>query len=189
MTAAARPLLLTVVPDLRLRTAGLIIAMAAFTAAAAQFVIPLPWTPVPITGQTFAVVASGAALGAARGAAAQLLYIAAGAVGMPVFAAATGGWSVATGPTAGYLVGFVAAAFVAGALAERRQDRTLATAMPAMLAATAVVYVFGLPWLAHSLDISAHRAVELGLAPFVIGDVAKATLAGIVAPVAWTAVR
>ncbi|HET8738550.1 MAG TPA: biotin transporter BioY, partial [Acidimicrobiia bacterium] len=105
----------------------LVVAAAALTALAAQWRIYLPFTPVPITGQTFAVLLTGAALGWKLGAAGQMLYVAAGALGAPVFSDASGGMEVLTGATGGYLIGFILAAGLVGWMAEHRQDRTFAT--------------------------------------------------------------
>jgi biotin transport system substrate-specific component len=170
-------------PAVRLLTG--IVAFAALTALAAQVRFHLPWTPVPVTGQTFAVLLAGAVLGARAGAASQALYVVAGAVGLPVFADWSGGWAAATGATAGYLVGFVLAAALVGALAERRQDRIVLTCVPAMLAGTAVIYLCGAWWLARYLGVGADKAIELGVSPFLIGDAVKLALAGIALPVAW----
>lgn len=172
-------------PRTRVRTAALVVAGAALTALCAQIAVPVPGTPVPVTLQTFAVLLTGAALGAGRGAAAQALYVAVGVLGFPVYADGQGGWEAATGATAGYLVGFVVAAALVGALAERRQDRTVLTAVPAMLFGSAVIYTFGVAWLTVHLDVTAARAVELGLTPFVIGDAAKLVVAGLALPAAW----
>ncbi|HSL56411.1 MAG TPA: biotin transporter BioY [Acidimicrobiales bacterium] len=176
-------------PRTRVRTTALVVAAAALTALAAQISVPVPGTPVPVTLQTFAVLLTGAALGARRGAAAQALYVAVGVLGMPVYADGQGGWEAATGATAGYLVGFIVAAAVVGTLAERQQDRTVLTALPAMLFGSAVIYSFGVAWLTVHLGVSAARAVELGLTPFVIGDVAKLVVAGLALPAAWALVE
>jgi biotin transport system substrate-specific component len=177
----------TVLPRQRIVTIGMVGGFALLTALAAQIRIPLPFTPVPITGQTFAVLLSGAALGAGAGAASQALYVALGLV-FPFYAGGASGWEHATGATGGFLIGFVAAAWIVGRLAERRQDRTIETAVPAFLTGTIAIYLFGLPWLAHTLDVSWVRAAELGLAPFVLGDLVKALLAGVALPTAWRVV-
>ena len=166
-----------------------IIGFAALTALAAQIRFSLPWTPVPITGQTFAVLLAGAALGARAGALSQILYVVVGAFGAPVYADAQGGWHAASGSTAGYLVGFVLSAAIVGALAERHQDRSLLTSVPAMLTGTAVTYLTGAAWLAHSIHVSAAKAVELGVAPFLIGDAVKLVLAAGLLPAAWRLAR
>jgi biotin transport system substrate-specific component len=163
----------------------LVTGFALFTALMAQIEIPLWFTPVPITGQTLAVVLAGAALGSRLGAASQALYVGLGALGLPFYSGGEGGWSVVSGATGGYLVGFVFAAALVGFLAERGQDRTVVTALPAFLAGTVVVYACGVTWLAASLDVSAVEAMELGLTPFVIGDLVKVGVAGLLLPTAW----
>lgn len=169
----------------RERSVALVVTAAVLTAVAAQITVPLPFTPVPITGQTFAVLLAGTALGARLGAASQALYVCIGALGLPVYADATGGWHATTGATGGYLVGFILAAAILGALAERRQDRTVLTAIPAMLTGTAIIYTLGSGWLAIHLAISMSEAVELGVAPFLIGDTLKIAAAGLLLPGAW----
>jgi biotin transport system substrate-specific component len=169
----------------RTRDAVLVIAGALLTAAAAQLTVHLPWTPVPITAQTFAVLLIGGSLGWRRGAASMALYVALGAIGLPFYAEATGGWTIATGTTAGYLVGFIFAAALVGWLAERGQDRRLDTSVPAMLAGTAVIYLLGVSWLAHDLGVDSTTAMGYGLTPFLIGDLLKLAVAGLVLPVAW----
>lgn len=173
-----------VLPRRGVVTLLLVVGSALLTALAAQIRIPLPFTPVPITGQTFAVLLSGAALGSGAGAAGQAMYVVLGLF-MPFYAGGASGWEHATGSTGGFLVGFVVAAWVVGKLAEGRQDRTVSTAIPAFLTGTIVIYLFGVPWLARALDVSWVRATELGLAPFVVGDLAKAALAGLALPAAW----
>jgi biotin transport system substrate-specific component len=176
-------------PRVRWRSAVLVVGAALLTAAAAQITIHLWWTPVPITGQTFAVLLAGGALGWQRGAASQALYVALGATGLPFYADGEGGWSAATGSTAGYLVGFILAAALVGKLAEEQQDRRLLTSIPAMLAGTAVIYACGATWLAHHLSVSTAEAVELGVAPFLLGDTVKLLLAGALMPAAWRFAR
>lgn len=174
----------------RTRNLALVVGGALLTALAAQLAINLPWTPVPITGQTFAVLLVGGALGWKRGAASMALYVALGAVGLPFYAESAdgsrGGWEVATGSTAGYLVGFVLSAAVVGWLAERGQDRRFDTSVSAMLAGTAITYVCGVAWLAHHLGVDSSTAMEYGLTPFVIGDALKLLLAGVLMPIAWS---
>ena len=173
----------------RTRNVALVVGGALLTALAARLAINLPWTPVPITGQTFAVLLVGGALGWKRGAASMALYVALGAVGLPFYAEAAdgsrGGWEVATGSTAGYLVGFVFSAALVGWLAERGQDRRFDTSVTAMLAGTAVTYLCGVTWLAHNLGVDSTTAMEYGLTPFVIGDALKLLLAGALMPIAW----
>lgn len=167
------------------RAAVLVSGAVLLTTLAAQVKFVLPWTPVPVTGQTFAVLLTATVLGLRLGVLSQGIYVAIGALGAPVYADWEGGWHAATGATAGYLVGFVVAAAVVGHLAERHQDRSIATSIPAMLAGTAVIYLLGATWLAAHLDVSAARAVELGIAPFLIGDTLKLVAAGLLLPAAW----
>lgn len=189
-TAVADPLTLAdLLPRNRVRTIALVVGFALLTALAAQISFPLPWTPVPVSGQTFAVLLAGATLGWRLGSASQLLYLVLGAVGLPFYADGASGWDVISGTNGGYLVGFVVAAALVGRLAERRQDRTVLTAVPAMLAGTAVIYLFGVTWLAHVIDVDAATAVEKGLAPFVIGDAVKLVAAGGLLPAAWRFAR
>lgn len=166
-------------------TVTLVVGFALMTALAAQVRVPLPFTPVPVTGQTFAVLLAGAALGSKAGAASQGLYVLLGLTGLPFFQGGNGGWAYATGPTLGYLVGFVAAAAAVGYLAERKQDRTVATALPAFLAGTVLIYLFGVAWLMISLPTGPTDALTKGLVPFVVGDLLKVALAGTLLPAAW----
>jgi biotin transport system substrate-specific component len=183
---APRVLVDSFVPtSVRWRAVALVSAAVALTALAAQVRFVLPWTPVPVTGQTFAVLLTSAALGMRLGAASQAVYVTIGAMGLPVFTNWQGGWTAATGVTAGYLVGFVIAAAVVGRLAERQQDRALITSLPAMLMGTAVIYLFGASWLAIHLDVPMAQAVELGVAPFLIGDTIKLAAAGALVPALW----
>jgi biotin transport system substrate-specific component len=169
--------------------AVLVLAGAALIAGAAQVSIPLPFTPVPVTGQTFAVLLVGASLGTARGLSAAVLYVLLGIAGAPVYADGGSGWHVFTGATGGYLVGIALAAAVAGRLAERRWDRSVSSAIGAMLTGNVVVYLCGLPWLAHSLGTGLTKTLELGLYPFVAGDLLKLYLAAALLPAAWRLTR
>ena len=161
---------------------ALIVLGSLVVAGAAQISIPLQ--PVPITGQTFAVLLVGMALGARRGALALALYLAEGIAGLPVFAEAKFGLATVLGPTGGYLVGFIPAAALVGWLAERGFDRNLLTTLAAMVAGNLVIYVFGLAWLTQivgSFDI----ALNAGMYPFLVGDAIKAVLAALLLPAAW----
>jgi len=168
-----------------LADALLICAGAGLIALSAQISIPLPFTPVPITGQTFSVLLVGASLGAFRGGASALLYVALGIVGLPVYADGAHGWAQVTGATGGYLIGFVLAACLTGFLAERGWDRRFSSAIGAMLTGSVVIYLCGLGWLAHSLDTGLTETLELGLYPFIPGDVLKLYLAAGALPAAW----
>jgi biotin transport system substrate-specific component len=171
----------------RTRTVLAVVGFALATAALAQVSIPLGFTPVPITGQTLAVLLSGAVLGSKRGAASQALYVALGAIGLPFYSEASGGWDVATGATAGYLVGFVVAAFAIGRLAERGQDRHVETAIPAFLLGSAIIYAFGATWLSRNLDVpfadGDPSALSLGVTPFLVGDALKVIIASVALPI------
>jgi biotin transport system substrate-specific component len=167
----------------------LVLAGTAFVAIAAQVSISLPFTPVPITGQTFAVVLVGASLGALLGLASLGLYLFVGALGAPVYADQAHGWDVLTGPTGGYIVGFVLAAVLTGFLAQHRWDRHFNSAVAAMLSGNVVIYLVGLPWLAAKLDTGLEGTLEAGLYPFVVGDLLKLYLAGALLPAAWAAVK
>jgi biotin transport system substrate-specific component len=163
----------------------LVVGGAGFVALCAQIEIHLGFTPVPITLQTFAVLLVGAGFGSVLGTASLALYVLVGMIGAPVYAGGEGGWEWIKGATGGYLVGFVVAAGLAGLLAERRLDRRMATAVTAMLTGNVIVYVFGLPWLAHVADFSWQETLEKGLYPFVVGDLLKLYLAGALLPLAW----
>ena len=167
----------------------LVIAGAGFVALAAQVSISLPFTPVPITGQTFGVLLVGTSLGALLGLASLGLYLFVGALGAPVYAHHASGWDIIKGPTGGYIIGFVLAAALAGFLAQRRWDRHFNSAVAAMLSGNVVIYLVGLPWLAAKLDTGLEDTLEAGLYPFVVGDLLKLYLAGALLPVAWAAVR
>ncbi|MBA2536423.1 MAG: biotin transporter BioY [Actinobacteria bacterium] len=168
-----------------LANAVLVLGGAALVALAAQLEIHLGFTPVPITGQTFAVLLVGASLGALRGTASLALYFAAGLVGAPVYSGGEEGWEIVSGATGGYLVGFVVAAAVTGWLAELRWDRRFSSALSAMLIGSVVIYAFGLPWLAHVADLGWQKTFENGLYPFVVGDLAKLWLAAALLPATW----
>jgi biotin transport system substrate-specific component len=167
----------------------LVLGGAGFVALAAQVSVDLPFTPVPITGQTFAVLLVGASLGALLALASLGLYIFVGALGAPIYADGRGGWDVLTGPTGGYIVGFALAAFLIGVLAQRRWDRRFSSAVAAMLTGNVVVYLAGLPWLAEKIDGGLETTLEQGLYPFVVGDLLKLYLAAALLPSAWKLVE
>ncbi len=144
----------------------------------------MPFTPVPLTGQTFGVLLVAAALGSKRGTSSMILYILEGALGLPFFAGGASGWHVLVGATAGYLAGFVVAAYVIGLLAERGLERTIRTSFVPFVVGTLVIYFFGVAWLAIVLG-SISKAIGAGLLPFVIGDVIKLILAALALPAAW----
>ena len=174
------------VPRVRARDAALVIAAAALTALCAQIQFYLPGNPVPVTGQTFAVLLTTAALGANRGALAMVLYVLLGLVGLPVYADGKHGLDIITGATGGYLVGFMVAGWVVGRLAEIRLDRRVVTALPLFLVGSAIVYAIGVPWLAVSAHQSLGWALSNGFVDFIPGDLVKAALAAGLLPAAWT---
>jgi biotin transport system substrate-specific component len=181
--AAPRPFVLAdLVPRNAVRDVALVAAGAAFVGLAAQVAFHVPGTPVPVTGQTFAVLLGGAALGWWRALASSVLYLAAGAAGVPWYAGHGSGWG---GPAFGYVLGFVLAATVVGWLAGRGGDRTPARTVATMTLGTLLIYAAGVSWLAVSLDVSAGRAVALGLRPFLVGDALKVALAAGLLPGAW----
>jgi biotin transport system substrate-specific component len=160
----------------------LAIGGAAVIAIAAQISISLPFTPVPITGQTFAVAATAAALGLRTGAASSILYVGAGLVGLPVFADAASGWHVLSSASGGYLIGFIGCALLVGWCGDRGWTSRFSSTTGAMLLGQTVIYIFGLLWLRHVLHTSLERTFELGLYPFVVGDLVKVYAAGAVLP-------
>jgi biotin transport system substrate-specific component len=171
-----------------LRDVILIVLGALFVAALAQLKIPLPFTPVPLTGQTFAVLLVGATLGSKRGALSMALYIALGALGLPVFAGGESGVAYLSGATLGYLVGFVMAAYVIGLLAERGLERSVRTSLIPFLVGTIIIYACGVAWLTILLG-SLSKAIAAGLLPFLVGDAIKLIAAALALPGAWKIVR
>lgn len=167
----------------RVRHIALIALGALVVALTAQIYIPT--TPVPFTGQTFGVLVVGGALGFRRGAAALLLYVAIGLLGVPVFAEGGAGREVLLGATGGYLIGFVAAAAVVGRLAELGWDRRLAGAIAMMLVGTAIIYALGVPWLKVATGMPWADAVSVGMTKFLVWDAAKLAIAAGLFPVAW----
>lgn len=178
-----------VLPRSKVVSVLLMVTAAAVTALAAQWRIHLGFTPVPITGQTFAVLLTGAALGWRLGAAGQLLYLTVGAAGAPVFSEASGGVEVVRGATGGYLIGFVFAAALVGWMAEHRQDRSFATMFTAFILGSAVIYLFGVAGLMIATGWALPEAVAGGVVPFLLGDLIKAAAAGILLPGAWRLLR
>ncbi len=174
----------------RQRDILLVVAFGTLMGALAQVAVPLPFTPVPVTGQTLGVLLIGALLGSRRGGAALLVHLAEGLAGLPVFAEGHSAWSLTRvgvptiiGPTAGYLFAFPVAAFVVGWLAERGWDRRPLTAAGAMLVGQAVIYAGGLSWLSGYVGID--KAIPLGMLPFLAGDAAKLALAATALPLGW----
>ena len=190
MTSAAiasrRLVLADLIPGARLRDALLIVTGAGVTGAAAQISIHTPLSPVPFTLQTLAVLLVGASLGSVRGLLSMSLYLLAGVAGVPWFAGHGHGWG---GASFGYLIGFLLAAGVVGALAERRADRHVVTTVLLMLAGNVVVYLVGASWLAMDLHVSAAKAFALGVRPFVASDLLKTVIAAVALPSVWRLAR
>jgi biotin transport system substrate-specific component len=156
---------------------------AAFTAVMAQIAVPL--YPVPITGQTLAVLLVGATLGATRGALTMVVYALLGVVGLPVFSAASSGFGVLSGTTGGYIVGFIFAAGFTGWLAQRDWDKKYLGAALSFLGGTVVTFVFGLTWLALVTGGTLEQVLAWGLFPFIIGGLIKAGIAAAIIPSIW----
>jgi len=161
----------------------LVVLGAALVGGFAQLYVPL-W-PVPVTGQTLAVLLVGASLGAVRGALAMVVYALVGIVGVPWFSEANSGWQVIAGPTGGYIVGFIFSAFFVGWLSERQWDRKILKAIATFLGGSVVVFAFGLPWLSFALGTDLETTLEYGLYPFILGGIIKALLAAGLLPLAW----
>ncbi len=183
-------------PRTKVMDVTLVSGFAILTAICAQISIPLGFTPVPISGQTFAVLLSGGVLGAKLGASSQLLYIFVGAIGFPVYQDATGGWDVFVGSTGGYLVGFVVAAYVVGYLAEKNNDKNVLVSLSHFVLGSAIIYVFGAIWLSHVANIplvsstpGAPDALSWGVTPFLVGDLIKALVAALFVPSIWKSVK
>ena len=165
---------------------ALVIGGSLLIALCAQ--IAIGW-PVPVTGQTFAVLMTGALFGARRGSLSVLAYIIEGAAGLPVFAHGKSGFVALSGPTGGYLVGFVAAAYIVGLLAEKGWDRRIGTTVLAMALGNVVIYAFGLTWLSYLAFAGGTNVLAVGLYPFIAGDCLKIALAAAILPSGWRLLR
>ncbi|MFE0453278.1 biotin transporter BioY [Streptomyces sp. NPDC058914] len=186
-TAAATParpgqVLADLLPASRVRDVALVLGGAALTGLAAQIAVPVPGSPVPVTGQTFAALLVGTSLGARRGFLSLALYALAGVAGVPWFAHGTSG---ATAVSFGYVLGMILATTVVGALARRGADRGVWRMAGTMLVGEAIIYAVGVPYLAYAADISASAAIAAGLTPFLLGDALKAALAMGLLPAVW----
>ena len=176
----ASPLIADVIRPLNAKTAwiydaALVAGFSLVIALGAQVAIPLPFTPVPVTLQTLAVLLAGCLLGSGRGALAVVAYLGEGFAGLPVFSGGTAGISHLVGPTGGYLLGFVAAAFVVGVFAQRGAARSPLGTLVMLVIGNVVLYVPGVIWLGVYTGMD--RAISLGFLPFVLGDLLK-TAAG-----------
>jgi biotin transport system substrate-specific component len=169
-----------------------VLFVTVLTIVAAQVSVPLPFTPVPFTLQPMVVLLGGAALGARLGMSAQILYLALGIAGLPVFAASPilpQGFGRLLGPTGGYLMSYPLAAFVTGYLAQRGLDRRYVTSVIAMIAGLAIVFTCGVLWLAFGAQVGLAGAVRTGLIPFIPADIVKVLLAATILPAAWKFLR
>ena len=168
-------------PGERTRDALLVLVGAGLVGLLAQ--VTVPHTPVPYTGQTLGVLLVGTSLGLRRGAASLALYAIAGLAGVPWFAQGASGY---VGASFGYILGFIASAAICGYMAERRADRRVISAIPAMIVGEAVMYVIGVTWLGVDLHVSVGTAISYGFTPFWIGDAVKCALAAGLLPTTWS---
>jgi biotin transport system substrate-specific component len=182
--AVSRPVLADALPGARVRDVLLVVAGVALTAVCAQVSIHIPGSPVPLTGQTFAVVLVGAGLGARRGGVSMLLYVALGLI-VPIYAGGAHGTGVLFGSSGGYLFGFVLAAWAMGAIAERGGDRRVVSAAVAFAIGQMLIFGVGVPWLKVDTSQSWSWAIHEGFTIFILGGVIKAALAGVLMPSAW----
>ena len=169
------------------RQVGLVIGFSLLTALAAQVVIPIGL--IPITGQTFAVLLTGALLGSRLGAMAMIVYLIEGASGLPFFSAGHGGLLYLMGPTGGYLIAFPAAAYITGAFAEHGWDRRLITAAAAMAIGSAIIMLSGWAWFSVLMRSSPMLTLYATVIKFIPGDIIKISLAAAVLPSGWKLVR
>lgn len=169
----------------RVRDVLLTLAGTAFITVAGFIVIPLPFTPVPISLATFAVLLTGAALGPLRGGASAGLYLALGIIGVPLFANGQFGWAFSS---FGYIIGYVAATLLVGILARRRSDRNVWSTIGLATLGSLAIYAFGVPWLAAFLGVDLITALTLGVVPFLIGDAIKIAAMAALLPATWRVV-
>lgn len=175
----------SLMPAVAWRDAVVVVAGALLVAAAAQIRIPLSFTPVPLSGQTFGVALVGASLGKRRGASSLALYLLLGAIGLPFYAGGDSGVATLLGATSGYLFGFVGAAALIGAMAERRADRRPLTAFLTFLAGSVVIFAAGALGLMLVAGLSPGDALIKGVLPFIPGDLIKSALAAGLFPATW----
>ncbi|MEE1753632.1 biotin transporter BioY [Streptomyces sp. SP18CS02] len=187
MSTAAAPIrtgavLADLLPASRTRDIALVVGGAALTGIAAQIALPVPGSPVPVSGQTFAALLVGTALGARRGFLSLALYAVVGMAGVPWFAEANSGYTM---PSFGYILGMLLAATVVGALARRGADRSVLRTAGTMAVGSLIIYAVGVPYLALATGMTLTQAIAAGLTPFLIGDALKAALAMGALPTAW----
>ena len=182
ITSVSPRTLADVIPGGVARSVALVAGGAAFVGLTAQVVVPLPFSPVPLSLQTFSVLLVGAVLGSRRGVASMALYLLAGAAGVPWFSAQQSGWAFAS---FGYVVGFVLAAYLVGRLAERGADRTVLRTVGLMVLGNLAIYAVGVPGLMVIAGMALGQALLLGVVPFLIGDALKIALAAGLLPATW----
>jgi biotin transport system substrate-specific component len=175
-----------VIPGGLARNIALVVGGAGFVGLSAQLAIPLPFTPVPLSLQTFSVLLTVAVLGSTRGLVSMALYAVAGMAGLPWFAQQQSGWAF---PSFGYVVGFVMAALVVGKLAERGADRTPLRAVGLLVLGNLAIYAVGVPGLMMFAGVSLPQALALGVVPFLIGDAIKVAVAAALLPATWKLVN
>ena len=183
MSLSVRPRVLgDAIPGGVARDVALVLGGAALVGVAAQIAIPLPFTPVPLTLQTLAVLLVGASLGTVRGFASLALYTVVGIAGVPWFSQGSHGYG---GASFGYILGFVLAAAVAGRLAEQGHTRSPLRTAGLMVLGSLAIYAVGVPWLMASLHVGLATGLALGLTPFLVGDAIKLAVAAGLLPSAW----
>lgn len=182
ITSVSPRTLADVIPGGLARSVALVVGGAAFVGLTAQVVVPLPFSPVPLSLQTFSVLLVGAVLGSRRGVASMALYLLAGVAGVPWFSQQQSGWAFAS---FGYVVGFVLAAYLVGRLAERGADRTVLRTVGLMVLGNLAIYAVGVPGLMLVAGMDLGKALLLGVVPFLIGDALKIALAAGLLPATW----
>lgn len=186
MTFPANSLRASVLPHSSALTNSALIAGGVLVLSAlAQIAIPVPGSPVPVTGQTLGVLLIGTSYGAGMGLATYSLYLLAGIAGAPIFAGASYGLEKLTGATGGYLIGMMIATYFLGLLANRRMDQRFLTALPAMLVGSFIIFLCGVSWLHFFTGQNWGWAINAGLTPFIVGEILKITIAGTSLPIVW----
>ena len=164
---------------------ALVVGGTAFLALIAQIAVPVPGSPVPVTGQTLGALLLGSAYGASLGFTTFATYLLVGFIGAPVFASGAHGLSRITGATGGYLVGMLLASLITGYLAGRKWDQKIFTVIPTMLIGDLVIFSAGLFWLHHSLHATWATTFKFGFTPFIVGEVIKIAIASTAMPTLW----
>ncbi len=182
LSTTTAPVLTDLIPASRVKDAALVMGGTALLAVTSQILVPLWFTPVPLSLATFSVLLVGAALGPLRGGLSMGLYLVLGLAGVPVFAGFSSG---AASASFGYILGYVLAGIAVGFLARRAADRRVLSAFAMAVVGSALIYAVGVPWLMISLGVGLREGLMLGLVPFLVGDAIKAVLASAVLPAAW----